>query len=56
MTLNTINNEKGVSYCVTVYDKKNKSFHNEYVSYAEYLILKEAFEKLGYKVLVKDFR
>ena len=55
MILTKIKNEKGFSYCVSVYDKKNNVYVNKYISFAEYIILKDTFEKLGYKVIEKDF-
>lgn len=56
MTLNKITNDKGVSYCVSMYDKVKKEYCNQYITFAEFYILKECFEKLGYKYVEKDFR
>ena len=57
MTLNKIKNEKGTSYCLSICKKQDDKFVylNEYITYAEYTILKDTFEKLGYKVIEKDF-
>jgi len=56
LTLTKMINEKGVSYAVCLYDKKTYTYHTYYISYAEFIILKDSFDKCGYKVIEKDFR
>lgn len=56
LTLQVMINDKGVSYAVCVYDKKDKTYHNVYISFAEYQVLKDSFVKCGFNICEKDFR